>query len=201
MSHDAVRQFFLLRLHTYMAKLLTDHEFQRFNELQQKQSAFTISSAEADELRDIVARAQQRRDDRAAAMQAIETHIRTFDITPEELFSPEQIAEAARAFGLIPLTKKTRKTSDTKTADAKPAATKTPDTSPADTKAPQPKPAEAKRADSQTADASTDASIDPSADASAPAATQHADAPHQPAGATLFDAASTNAATPETQSA
>ena len=50
-----------------MAKLLSDPEFQRFSELQQKQSSFTITSGEADELRDIVARAQQKRDDRAAA--------------------------------------------------------------------------------------------------------------------------------------
>ena len=67
-----------------MAKLLNDHEFQRFSELQQKQASFTITSGEADELRDIVARAQKKRDDRAAAMQAIEAHIRQFDITPDD---------------------------------------------------------------------------------------------------------------------
>lgn len=105
-----------------MAKLLTDQEFQRFNELQQKQSAFTISSAEADELRDIVARAQQRRDDRAQAMQTTESHIRTFGITPDELFSPQQIAEAARAFGLIPLARKPRKGTDAKPVEPKASA-------------------------------------------------------------------------------
>ncbi|WP_338925491.1 hypothetical protein [Mycetohabitans endofungorum] len=105
-----------------MAKLLTDQEFHRFNELQQKQTAFTISSDEADELRDIVARAQQRRDDRAQAMQTIESHIRTFGITPDELFSPQQIAEAARAFGLIPLAKKPRKGTDAKPAEPKASA-------------------------------------------------------------------------------
>ena len=52
-----------------MAKLLSDPEFQRFSELQQKQSSFTITSEEADELRDIVARAQQKRDDRAAYLE------------------------------------------------------------------------------------------------------------------------------------
>lgn len=91
-----------------MAKLLTDTEFQRFSELQQKQASFTISAEEADELRDIVARAQQKRDDRATAMQAIETYIAQFDITPDELFSPEQIGDAARTYGLIPATKKER---------------------------------------------------------------------------------------------
>ncbi|MDE1180349.1 hypothetical protein [Paraburkholderia sp.] len=91
-----------------MAKLLTDSEFQRFSELQQKQASFTITTEEADELRDIVARAQQKRDDRAAAMQSIETHIQQFGITPDELFSSEQIAEAARTFGLIPAAKKER---------------------------------------------------------------------------------------------
>ncbi|WJF91801.1 hypothetical protein QS306_17185 [Paraburkholderia bonniea] len=91
-----------------MAKLLTDPEFQRFSELQQKQASFTITSEEADELRDIVARAQKKRDDRAAAMQAIEAHLEQFGITPDELFSPEQIGEAARAYGLIPASKKER---------------------------------------------------------------------------------------------
>ncbi|SIT45846.1 conserved hypothetical protein [Paraburkholderia ribeironis] len=91
-----------------MAKLLTDSEFQRFSELQQKQSSFTITPEEADELRDIVAHAQKRRDDRAAAMQSIETFIQQFDISPDELFSPEQIGEAARTYGLIPAAKKER---------------------------------------------------------------------------------------------
>ncbi|SEB09178.1 hypothetical protein [Paraburkholderia sartisoli] len=91
-----------------MAKLLNDHEFQRFSELQQKQASFTITSEEADELRDIVARAQKKRDDRAAAMQAIEAHIQQFDITPDELFPADQIADAARTFGLIPAAKKER---------------------------------------------------------------------------------------------
>jgi hypothetical protein len=91
-----------------MAKLLTDSEFQRFSELQQKQGSFTITAEEADELRTIVERAQQKRDDRAAAMQAIEAHIAQFDITPDELFSPEQIGEAARAYGLIAAAKKER---------------------------------------------------------------------------------------------
>jgi hypothetical protein len=91
-----------------MAKLLTDSEFQRFSELQQKQSSFTITVEEADELRDIVAQAQQKRDDRAAAMQAIESHIKQFDISPDELFSAEQIGDAARTFGLIPAAKKER---------------------------------------------------------------------------------------------
>ncbi|WP_168791892.1 hypothetical protein [Paraburkholderia aromaticivorans] len=91
-----------------MAKLLTDSEFQRFSELQQKQSSFTITPEEADELRDIVAHAQKRRDDRAAAMQSIETFIQQFDISPDELFSPEQIGDAARTYGLIPAAKKER---------------------------------------------------------------------------------------------
>jgi len=91
-----------------MAKLLTEQEFQRFSELQQKQASFTITSEEADELRDIVARAQKKRDDRASAMKTVETAIEQFEITPDELFSPEQIAEAARNFGLIPATKKER---------------------------------------------------------------------------------------------
>src|SRR5580658_6502204 len=73
-----------------MAKLLTDSEFQRFSELQQKQASFTITSEEADELRDIVARAQQKRDDRAAAMQSIETFIKQFDIGADELFTAEK---------------------------------------------------------------------------------------------------------------
>ncbi|MET5020600.1 hypothetical protein AAHH78_37095, partial [Burkholderia pseudomallei] len=55
-----------------MAKLLTDIEFQRFSELKQKQASFTITPEEADELPDIVARAQKKRDDRASAMRAIE---------------------------------------------------------------------------------------------------------------------------------
>ena len=59
-----------------MAKLLSDPEFQRFSELQQKQSSFTITNDEADELREIVARAQKKRDDRAAAMQSIETFVK-----------------------------------------------------------------------------------------------------------------------------
>ncbi|MCG5076239.1 hypothetical protein [Paraburkholderia tagetis] len=91
-----------------MAKLLTDQEFQRFSELQQKQASFTISSEEADELREIVARAQKKRDDRADAMKTVETAIEQFEITPDELFSAEQIAEAARNFGLIPATRKER---------------------------------------------------------------------------------------------
>lgn len=91
-----------------MAKLLTDFEFQRFSELQQKQASFTITGDEADELRGIVERAQQKRDDRAAAMQAIEAHIAQFEITPEELFSPEQIGEAARTYGLLASAKKER---------------------------------------------------------------------------------------------
>jgi hypothetical protein len=89
-----------------MAKLLTDSEFQRFSELQQKQSSFTITPEEADELRDIVAHAQKYV--RAAAMQSIETFIQQFDISPDELFSPEQIGEAARTYGLIPAAKKER---------------------------------------------------------------------------------------------
>jgi len=91
-----------------MAKLLTDQEFQRFSELQQKQASFTISADEADELRDIVARAQKKRDDRADAMKTVETAIAQFEIAPEELFTAEQIAEAARNFGLIPATRKER---------------------------------------------------------------------------------------------
>jgi hypothetical protein len=91
-----------------MAKLLSDNEFLRFNELQQKQANFTISPEEADELRDIVARAQKKRDDRATAMQAIEGYIAQFDISPDELFSADQIGDAARTFGLIPAAKKER---------------------------------------------------------------------------------------------
>jgi hypothetical protein len=91
-----------------MAKLLSDSEFLRFSGLQQKQANFTITSDEADELREIVACAQQKRDDRAAAMQAIETYVAQFDITPDELFSAEQIGDAARTFGLIPAAKKER---------------------------------------------------------------------------------------------
>jgi uncharacterized protein with PIN domain len=91
-----------------MAKLLSDPEFQRFSELQQKQASFTITPEEADELRDIVARAQKKRDDRASAMQTIESFIQQFDISPDELFSAEQIGAAARTFGLIPAAKKER---------------------------------------------------------------------------------------------
>lgn len=99
------------RAHTdvfLMAKLLSDSEFLRFSELQQKQANFTITSDEADELREIVAHAQKKRDDRAAAMQTIEAYIAQFDITPDELFSAEQIGDAARTFGLIPAAKKER---------------------------------------------------------------------------------------------
>jgi hypothetical protein len=103
-----------------MAKLLTDSEFQRFSELQQKQTSFTITSEEADELRGIVERAQQKRDERAAAMQAIETYIGRFDITPDELFSPEQIAEAARNYGLIAPAKKERALPPALTFNGKP---------------------------------------------------------------------------------
>ncbi len=103
-----------------MAKLLSDHEFQRFTDLQQKQASFTITGDEADELRDIVARAQQKRDDRAAAMQSMETFIQQFDITPDELFSPEQIGEAARTYGLIPAAKKERALPPTLTFNGKP---------------------------------------------------------------------------------
>lgn len=103
-----------------MAKLLSDLEFQRFSELQQKQASFTITPDEADELRDIVARAQKKRDDRAAAMQAIETYIEQFDITPDELFSPEQIGEAARTYGLITATKKERALPPSITFNGKP---------------------------------------------------------------------------------
>lgn len=103
-----------------MAKLLSDLEFHRFSELQQKQASFTITPDEADELRDIVARAQKKRDDRAAAMQAIETYIEQFDITPDELFSPEQIGEAARTYGLITATKKERALPPSITFNGKP---------------------------------------------------------------------------------
>lgn len=103
-----------------MAKLLTDTEFQRFSELQQKQASFTITTEEADELRGIVERAQQKRDDRAAAMQAIEAYIGQFEITPDELFSPEQIAEAARTYGLIANTKKERALPPALTFNGKP---------------------------------------------------------------------------------
>jgi hypothetical protein len=103
-----------------MAKLLTDTEFQRFSELQEKQASFTITSDEADELRDIVARAQKKRDDRAAAMQAIDTYIQQFDISPDELFSPEQIGEAARTYGLIPAAKKERVLPPSLTHNGKP---------------------------------------------------------------------------------
>jgi hypothetical protein len=103
-----------------MAKLLTDSEFQRFSELQQKQSSFTITAEEADELRDIVAHAQKRRDDRAAAMQSIESFIQQFGITPDELFSPEQIGEAARTYGLIPAARKERVLPPSLTFNGKP---------------------------------------------------------------------------------
>ncbi|HEY3596882.1 MAG TPA: hypothetical protein VGL08_05115 [Paraburkholderia sp.] len=103
-----------------MAKLLSDQEFQRFTDLQQKQASFTITSDEADELRDIVARAQQKRDDRAAAMLQIETFIQQFDLTPDELFSPEQIGDAARSYGLIPAVKKERMLPPTLTFNGKP---------------------------------------------------------------------------------
>ncbi|WDD91179.1 hypothetical protein Bsp3421_001077 [Burkholderia sp. FERM BP-3421] len=103
-----------------MAKLLTDLEFQRFSELQQKQASFTITAEEADELREIVAHAQKKRDDRAAAMQAIEQHIEQFAITPDELFSPEQIGEAARTYGLITASKKERALPPTLTFNGKP---------------------------------------------------------------------------------
>lgn len=103
-----------------MAKLLTDLEFQRFSELQQKQASFTITPEEADELRDIVARAQKERDDRASAMRAIEAYIAQFDITPDELFSPEQIGEAARTYGLIAAGKKERSLPPSLTFNGKP---------------------------------------------------------------------------------
>jgi hypothetical protein len=91
-----------------MAKLLSDPEFQRFSELQQKQAGFIITPEEADELREIVTRAQRTRDERAAAMQAMEAYIEQFDISPADLFSAEQIGDAARVYGLIPATKKER---------------------------------------------------------------------------------------------
>ncbi|ACC73407.1 hypothetical protein PPMP20_15925 [Paraburkholderia phymatum] len=103
-----------------MAKLLSDLEFQRFSELQQKQASFTITSEEADELREIVSRAQQKRDDRATAMKQIETFIAQFDITPDELFSADQIGDAARNFGLIPAAKKERVLPPTVTFNGKP---------------------------------------------------------------------------------
>ncbi len=91
-----------------MAKLLSDQELNRFDELQQKQANFSITAAEADELRDIVLRAQNKRESRAAAMSSIEAHIAEFNISPEELFTREQIADAARAFGLLSQVKKER---------------------------------------------------------------------------------------------
>jgi hypothetical protein len=103
-----------------MAKLLSDSEFHRFSDLQQKQANFTITSEEADELREIVSRAQQKRDDRAAAMKQIETFIAQFDITPDELFSADQIGDAARNFGLIPAAKKERVLPPTVTFNGKP---------------------------------------------------------------------------------
>jgi hypothetical protein len=103
-----------------MAKLLTDSEFQRFSELQQKQTSFTITSEEADELRRLVEHAQQKRDDRAAAMKAMEAYVVQFDITPEELFSSEQIGEAARTYGLIASAKKERVLPPTLTFNGKP---------------------------------------------------------------------------------
>ena len=51
---------------------------------------------------------RERRDDRADAMKTVETAIAQFEITPDELFTAEQIAEAARNFGLIPATRKER---------------------------------------------------------------------------------------------
>jgi hypothetical protein len=103
-----------------MAKLLSDLEFQRFSELQQKQTSFIITSEEADELREIVSRAQQKRDDRSAAMKQIETFITQFDISPDELFSADQIGDAARNFGLIPAAKKERMLPPTVTFNGKP---------------------------------------------------------------------------------
>jgi uncharacterized protein (DUF2342 family) len=94
-----------------MAKLLSDQELNRFDELQKKQANFSITAAEADELREIVVRAQHKRESRSAAMNAIEAHIAEFDISPEELFSREQIADAARAFGLLSQVKKEKTTS------------------------------------------------------------------------------------------
>jgi hypothetical protein len=107
-------------LRTVMAKLLNDQEFLRFSELQQKQASFSITPEEADELREIVSRAQKKRDDRAAAMQAIETYIQQFEISPDELFSSEQIGDAARTFGLIPATKKERVLPPSLTFNGKP---------------------------------------------------------------------------------
>jgi len=91
-----------------MAKLLSEQEFSRFDELQKKQSDFSITIEEADELREIVLRAQQKRESRAAAMIAIDGYILQFDVSPEELFTREQIADAARAFGLLSQVKKKR---------------------------------------------------------------------------------------------
>lgn len=93
-----------------MAKLLSEQELSRFEELQKKQSDFSITIAEADELREIVLRAQQKRESRAAAMTTIDAHILQFEISPEELFNREQIADAARAFGLLSNVKKERPT-------------------------------------------------------------------------------------------
>src|SRR5260370_33451251 len=60
----------LMRAHRKaMAKLLTDSEFLRFSELQQKQSSFTITPEEADERRDIVAHPKNRRAAHAPASQ------------------------------------------------------------------------------------------------------------------------------------
>jgi len=89
-----------------MAKLLSDQELSRFDELQKKQSDFSITIEEADELREIVLRAQQKRESRAAAMTAIDGYIVQFDVSPEELFTRDQIADAARAFGLLSQVKK-----------------------------------------------------------------------------------------------
>jgi hypothetical protein len=91
-----------------MAKLLSEQELSRFDELQKKQSNFSITIEEADELREIVLRAQQKRESRAAAMTTIDAHIVQFEISPEELFTREQIADAARAFGLLSQVKKER---------------------------------------------------------------------------------------------
>jgi len=91
-----------------MAKLLSEQELSRFDALQKKQSDFSITIEEADELREIVLRAQQKRESRAAAMITMDAHILQFEISPEELFTREQIADAARAFGLLSQVKKER---------------------------------------------------------------------------------------------
>jgi hypothetical protein len=53
-------------------------------------------------------------------MQSIETFIQQFDITPDELFSPEQIGEAARTYGLIPAARKERVLPPSLTFNGKP---------------------------------------------------------------------------------